>query len=184
MVTTQHQYQIMATKLLPGRPVPELNLSMLGADSFDIRAESIGNFLLLVVYRGLHCPICEKYLNQMQDHLDALHQQEVTAVAVSMDDEARARKTRSDWGLDKLRLAYGMTAEDAAHWGLYVSRSIKEAEPEHFAEPAMFIIKPDLNLYAGWIQSTPFARPRFDDLVDSLDFILENDYPPRGAMKV
>lgn len=174
----------MATKLLPGRPVPELNLDTLDGVSFDIRAESIGKFLLLVVYRGLHCPICKKYLNTLQDNLAALDQRGVSAVAVSMDDEARARKTRSDWGLDKLRVGYGMGEEDAGHWGLYVSKSIKEAEPDYFAEPALFVIKPDLNLYAAYIQSTPFARPRFEDLLDGLDFILENDYPPRGAVKV
>ncbi len=42
-------------------------------------------------------------------------------------------------------------------------------------------LKPDNTLYAASIQSMPFARPNFDDLLKAVDFIVSKSYPPRGT---
>ena len=35
-------------------------------------------------------------------------------------------------------------------------------------------------LYYGAVQTMPFARPIFSDLVGAIDFALAKDYPARG----
>ena len=47
-------------------------------------------------------------------------------------------------------------------------------------EPGLFAIRPDGNLYASSVQSTPFVRPSTEGLLKSLDWIIQNGYPARG----
>ena len=44
----------------------------------------------------------------------------------------------------------------------------------------MFLVRPDGTLYHGSVQTMPFARPHFDELLTSVDFALKQDYPARG----
>ena len=69
-------------------------------------------------------------------------------MAVSMDTKDRAQQAKDDWDIGNIPVAYGMTKDDVANWGLYLSTSIKEAELAQFAEPGLFWIKPDGTLYA------------------------------------
>ena len=84
-----------------------------------------------------------------------------------------------------LRFAYGLNLGNARAWGLYISASrgktsIGIEEPALFSEPGVFMVRPDGTLYYGNVQTMPFARPNFADLVGGLDFIIANDYPARG----
>lgn len=38
----------------------------------------------------------------------------------------------------------------------------------------------DGTLYYGAVQTMPFARPHFDELLVALDFALDKNYPARG----
>jgi hypothetical protein len=68
---------------------------------------------------------------------------------------------------------------------LYISTSrgqtsIGIEEPALFAEPGVFIVRPDGTLYYGAVQTMPFARPQFQDLIGAIDFAVAKDYPARG----
>jgi hypothetical protein len=66
-------------------------------------------------------------------------------------------------------------------WGLYISKAAFDYEPEIFAEPGLFLVKPDKTLYYVALNNAPFARPRFDDVLGGLEFILSKNYPTRGT---
>ena len=53
-------------------------------------------------------------------------------------------------------------------------------EPALFVEPGVFIVRPDGTLYYGSVQTMPFARPHFDELLQAIEFALKNNYPARG----
>ena len=91
-----------------------------------------------------------------------------------------AKKTVESWDIDKLNIAYGLLTEDARKWDLYISEGINDKEPEVFFEPGLFLIKPDNTVYAASIQSMPFARPNFDEVLKAIDFVLDKNYPARG----
>ena len=70
-------------------------------------------------------------------------------------------------------------------WGLYVSTgrgdtSIGIEEPALFTEPGLFLVRPDGTLYWAAVQTMPFARPGFADVLKALDFVIAKDYPARG----
>jgi hypothetical protein len=84
-----------------------------------------------------------------------------------------------------LRVGYGLNLSDAREWGLFVSASrgktsIGIEEPALFSEPGVFLIKPDQTIYYISVQSMPFVRPNFAELVQAFDFIVKNNYPARG----
>jgi hypothetical protein len=58
--------------------------------------------------------------------------------------------------------------------------SVGIEEPKQFNEPGLFLIRPDGTLYMAAVQSMPFARPQFEEVLKALDFIKARDYPPRG----
>ena len=51
--------------LMPRRPVPALSVPTLTHGGYLLTSETPQNFTLVVFYRGLHCPICLKYLLEL-----------------------------------------------------------------------------------------------------------------------
>ena len=167
------------------KPVPDTKLPLVGGGTWSVKESAPENLTMMVVYRGLHCPLCKGYLGELAQKRQEFASRGVDVVCVSTDDEERAARAVQDWGLEGLKMAYGMSIDQAREWGLYISTSRGKTslgieEPALFAEPGIFLIKPDGTLYAAFIQSTPFARPHFDDLLKAIDFITSNDYPARG----
>jgi hypothetical protein len=101
-------------------------------------------------------------------------------ISISGDTGERAEETKSEWGLERLTLGYGQSVDSMREWGLFVSHAIKPAEPDHFGEPGFFLIRPDGTIYYEAIQSLPFGRPSFREMLSAIDFVLQNDYPARG----
>ncbi len=176
------------TPLMPGQPVPDQTLQLVGGGNWRLTERQPENFVLFIVYRGLHCPICRKYLLQVQDNRAAFEALGVEVIAVSSDDEPRAEKAVEDWGLSGLTVGYGLSLDDARRWGLYISKGrpktdpSKVGEPPLFVEPGHFLVRPDGTLFFAAVQSMPFTRPPVADLLKDIGYILKNDYPPRGAV--
>lgn len=166
---------------MPGRPAPALVLPTLDGGSFDLQAAS--GWTLLVVYRGLHCPVCLGELKALTASLPRFDALGAAVVAASTDDEARARLTRQKAEAEALTIAHSLSLTAASQdWGLWISSAREGSEePALFAEPGHFLIAPDHTLWAAWIQSTPFSRPAPEDMLTALRFAAEEGYPPRGS---
>jgi peroxiredoxin len=171
--------------LIPRKPVPSLQVPTLAHGPFDLHSETPESFSLLVFFRGLHCPLCIKYLKELGQLLPDLAQRGVSVIAISSDDEARAKDMATRVGTADLRFGYNLSLAVARQWGLYISEGIGKTsigieEPKLFAEPGVFLIKPDHTLYYGAVQTMPFARPSFADLMVAIDFAKSKNYPARG----
>lgn len=175
-------------KLMPRRPVPPLSVPTLSGETFTLSERRPQRFTMIVFYRGLHCPVCRTYVGELDRLLPELQARGLEVVAVSSDGEERARKARDDWGLQRLDVGYGLDLGVARQWGLYVSSSrgktsIGIEEPKRFNEPGVFLVRPDGTLYWASVQTMPFARPHFRDILAGLDFVIKNDYPARGEVE-
>lgn len=164
----------------PQSKVPPLSVSTIDGPEWNLAEQTPENFTFVFFYRGYHCPICRKYLSSIDRQLDELAELGIHAVAISSDNEERARKSKEEWKIDRLPLGYRLSIEDARNWGLYVSKAIKPSEPEEFSEPGLFVVRPDGELYAASIQSMPFTRPGTEELVTGFGYIISNNYPGRG----
>ncbi|MFD0982779.1 peroxiredoxin-like family protein [Tropicimonas aquimaris] len=171
--------------LLPRQKTPDLKLPTLSHGEFDLAAENAERGTLLCFYRGLHCPICATYLTELQKLTPDFAERGVTTLAISSDGEERAQAMADKIGADGLRIAYDLPLAKAREWGLYLSTSrgktsIGIEEPAVFSEPGLFMVTPQQTLYYGYVQTMPFSRPHFSELLGALDFAIKNDYPARG----
>lgn len=171
--------------LLPRKKTPDLILETLNHGTFDLAKETSERGTVVCFYRGLHCPICAKYLTELEKLTDAFAEKGVGTIAVSSDNQDRAQSMAENIKTDKLRIAYGLDLKKAREWGLYVSTSIGTTsigieEPALFSEPGLFMVSPDQSLYYGSVQTMPFVRPHFSELLGGLDFVIAKNYPARG----
>jgi len=171
--------------LMPRQPVPALSLPTVAHGDFTLASEAPQHFTLVVFYRGLHCPICLKYaleLGRLQPEFD---KRGVKVVLVSGDDRERAQAFADKLNAPGLRVGYGLALASAREWGLYISTSRGKTstgveEPALFSEPGVFLVRADGTLYHGAVQTMPFARPHFDELMAAVDFAVAKNYPARG----
>ncbi|ADM08320.1 hypothetical protein PB2503_01202 [Parvularcula bermudensis HTCC2503] len=166
--------------LHPGRKAPSLDIPTLKGDHWSLDRRTPDAMTIILVYRGLHCPACKEQLEKLNKMIGRFADLGAEIFALSMDSRERAQQTAEEWAIDDVPLGYGLSAERATDWGLFLSTAIKEEEPAIFAEPGIFMIKPDGTLFAAYLQSVPFARPTLDDLLSGLEFVIDNDYPARG----
>ena len=175
----------MPQALLPRHPVPALNVPLVGGGKFVLGAASGEKFDLIVFYRGLHCPLCAKYLLELERLSGDFASRGVQVLAVSSDSEERGTEMAKKVQANGVKFGYGLSLKSARQWGLYISTSrgttsIGIDEPALFSEPGVFIVRPDGTLYYGAVQTMPFARPGFQDLLGAIDFAIAKDYPARG----
>lgn len=174
-----------AQALMPRYPVPALNVPLTTEGRFVLGAMPGERFDLVVFYRGLHCPICAKYLLELERLAPEFATRGVQVIAVSSDGEERGKQMADKVKASAVKFAYGLSLKSAREWGLYISSSrgttsIGIDEPALFSEPGVFIVRPDGTLYYGAVQTMPFARPQFQDLLGAIDFAIAKDYPARG----
>ena len=156
--------------LLPRHAVPSLDLPLTDGGRFVRGDPPAEKFDLLVFYRGLHCPICTKYLLELERLEPEFRQRGVRVTAVSSDSRERAVQMAEKVKASGVKFAYGLDLQSARDWGLYISESIGKSslgieEPARFSEPGVFLVRPDGTLYYGAVQTMPFARPQFQDLL-------------------
>ncbi len=166
----------------PKQLAPKLEFPTLGNDHWKLKEQQPDSFTLIVFYRGLHCPLCKKYLQKLQELLPAFRERGVNVVAVSMDSEQRALVSQQKWDLSNLTLGYGLTENSAREWGLYLSAGVREGEPNVFSEPGLFLIDSTNKVYYSSINSNPWGRPYLASFVKAVDFIVQSGYPARGEM--
>jgi peroxiredoxin len=173
------------SKLMPRKPAPGLEVVTVAGRRWNLADAKPQHSTLIVFYRGLHCPLCKGYLGELNRLAAEFNSRGVEVFALSSDDQERAQRTQDEWGLTNLDLGYALRIDTAREWGLYVSAgrgktSMGVEEPALFSEPGVFLVRPDQTLYWAAVQTMPFARPHFRDMLGAIDFVIKNDYLARG----
>ncbi|RLA32415.1 MAG: AhpC/TSA family protein [Gammaproteobacteria bacterium] len=174
------------SKLMPRQPVPDLEVPLVGGGQWRLADQTPEHFTLICFYRGQHCPICKTYVKELDRLAGDFAERGIGVVTLSSDTLERAEATITDWNLENLPVGYGLSIDKAREWGLYVSTSrgktsLGIVEPDLFSEPGVFAVRPDGTLYMGSVNTMPFARTHFKEILGAFDFIIKNDYPARGA---
>ncbi len=171
-------------KLHAGAVFPALPVQNLDGETVDIgKPTGDADWHMVVVYRGRHCPMCTKYLNRLEEHIQPLADIGISVAAVTADSKEQIQSH-----LEKLDVSfplhYGLTLEQMEELGLYISVPRSEQETDHlFPEPGLFVINADGNVQVVDISNNPFVRPEHETLVSGLSWIRnpDNNYPIRGT---
>nr|WP_010133368.1 redoxin domain-containing protein [Microbulbifer agarilyticus] len=175
-----------STKLRAGDAFPSLEAVKLDGSSVTLgKPQGGATWQAVFVYRGKHCPLCTKYLSELETFKQAFRDADVDILAVSADS-----KEQLEQHLEKVQvsfpIAYGLTEEQMKTLGLYISIPRSEQETDHnFAEPGLFVVNEQGNLHVVDISNNPFVRPELGALTRGLAWIRDpdNHYPIRGTLK-
>lgn len=170
----------MSTKPMPGTQAPELRVSTLDSN-WQLEEQTPTTLTAIVIYRGLHCPLCKAYLSELNQKSEDFTKRGIAPIAISMETKERSEKILKEWKLDNLTIGYGLSEATARNWGLYLSHGAFDSEPPLFSEPALFLVKPDGILFHVAIMNAPYGRPPLDEVLSGLDYVLSHNYPIRGA---
>lgn len=166
--------------MVPNKPFPAFDLPLVGGGSSKVGASNT-HWKLVVIYRGLHCPLCKQYLAQLQQLESEFKDLGFELLTASTDGEEKAAKFKEEVGLS-LPVAYDLSLEKAAELGLYISHPRNEQETDKpFVEPGLFVLQPDGTVQIVDVSNAPFSRPDLNSLLGGLKFALSNNYPVRGT---
>jgi peroxiredoxin len=167
-------------KLQAGADMPRLSLPRVGGGNMEI---GVGpGWMMVVVYRGKHCPICRTYLKTLDELLDEFKAANTEVIAISGDPREKAETEAQDEGW-RFSVGYDLTLDQMRALGLYVSepRSPQETD-QPFPEPGLFVVNPQGKIQVVDISNAPFARPDLAGILKGLKFIQEKGYPIRGTL--
>lgn len=166
----------------PKQQAPDLNFKLIDGGTWSLAEQTPNNFTMVVFYRGLHCPVCKSYTEELQKLKPKFQNLGIDIITVSMDSEARAKTSKKEWEIADIPVGYNLTAAQAKAWGLYLSEAIKDSEPNLFSEPGLFLIRSNNEVYYVAINSEPFGRPHLRSFIKSMEFVISEDYPARGEV--
>lgn len=169
----------MSEKITAGGAMPSIKVAKLGGGELDLGGT--GNWRMVIVYRGKHCPICMRYLgglDALKDDIDALG---LDVVAVSGDSQEQAQAAVDQTEV-KVPVGYGLTVAQMKQLGLYVSTPRPNETDHEFPEPGMFVVNADGQVQIVDISNAPFARPDVASVLRGIKFIQEKGYPIRGTV--
>ncbi len=135
------------TKFSSGSWLPAISLSLVGGGKVTLgQPQQKGDWQLVFVYRGQHCPICKKYLTKLEGLKDKFLATGAEVIAVSGDPEVKAVAMAESASLT-LPVAYRLAIEQMKELGLYIShpRSPEETD-KPFPEHGMFALNPDVKV--------------------------------------
>ncbi len=172
-------------KFQAGQSFPLIKLPTLDGESIALGSpQAPFDWKLVVVYRGKHCPLCTRQLNELSTLVQNFNEIGIDIVVVSADTEAQVRHHTESLPNINFPLAYGLTVEQMQSLGVYISFPRSEQETDHlFAEPALFVINREGNVQALDMSNGPFVRPDLNVLLQGLTWIRDpkNNYPIRGT---
>jgi len=175
----------IAGRVVPRKPVPTMRLSLLNGGTFDLSTRAPHQFSMIVFYRGLNCRVCTAYLRELELLQSEFVSRRTDVLVARSNTHDRAATAREKTGLCPLAVASSLPMPVARQWTLYASASRGRStsgieEPPVFSEPGVFVVKPDRTLYWSSVQTMPFARPHFAEMIQAFDLVQRVDYPARG----
>jgi peroxiredoxin len=175
-------------RVIPGDTMPAIDARLAGGGRWALAREKAEKLALLAFYRGIFCPICRVWLADLDRLVPEFEQRGVSVIALSCDKKDGAERAVKDWGLKNLRVGYNVGINEVRKAGLYISEGrglnsvTSQKEPMLFAEPALLLVRPEGELYAAWIQSTPYARVHIAEILAAVDNFTARNLPqPRGS---
>ncbi|MGR5238752.1 peroxiredoxin-like family protein [Vibrio alfacsensis] len=173
-----------ASKFKAGERFPSISLPTFDGSTIELgKPTENADWRLVVVYRGKHCPLCTRYLNELEGLKAKYLEAGVDIVAVSADSKEQVAQHMDQLSVS-FPIAYGLTVDQMQTLGLYISEPRSEKETDHlFSEPGLFVVNDKGQVQVIDISNGPFARPDLNVLLSGLTFIRnpDNNYPIRGT---
>lgn len=169
-----------SSKPAAGQPFTPLELTLTNGESLTV-GNPTGRWQLFIVYRGKHCGRCKKYLNTLEGMQSQWSNAGFDIATVSADSVQKASADVSEFGWT-FPVGYGLSEASMKQLGVYISDPLSPDEADgRFAEPAVFVLRPDATIQIAAISNGPSARPDLAELLDGMIYTIKNNKPARGT---
>ena len=164
----------------PGAKIPELEFPLLAGGSWTLREETNARLRLISFYRGAFCGFCTRFMQQ----LNGLHEDfadlgiDLAGISVDSRDVAQAWADKNE--IDKVSTGYGLIREQIEACGIFASHFTRDGQELYFAEPALWLVRPDGELYLTIQSSVSCGRPDLESLLTGLKMLAGQRFPTRG----
>lgn len=173
-------------KLTAGAAFPLISVPRLGGGKVILgQPTAPHDWQLIIVYRGKHCPMCTRFLTELNEALTAFNDLGVDVVAVSADPQNKAQDQMGPLNVG-YHVGYDLSLEQMQKLGVYISNPRSPEENDRpFAEPGAFVVNDTGKLQLVDLSNAPFLRPHIPTLVSGVGYIRnpENNYPIRGTFQ-
>lgn len=172
----------MSQKLAAGAEFPKFSVPLVAGGQADLGGEaSDGRWKLVIVYRGLHCPLCAKYLATLEELTPKFDELGADVIAISGDGIEKAKEQVAKGDLT-IPMGYDLSIAQMQALGLYVSNPRSPEETDRpFPEPGLFVVTDKGTLQIVDISNAPFSRPDLNMILRGIEFGIEKNYPVRGT---
>ena len=169
------------SKPLGGTVFPAFDIKMTNGDVKTVGLAN-GSWQLIIVYRGKHCGRCKKYLGILESMQSQWKDAGFTITVFSADtlEKAQADIKEFSWTFP---VGYDLSESDMQSMGVYISDPLTPDETDRrFAEPGIFVLRPDATIQIAALSNGPSARPDLAELLDGMIFTINNAKPARGTV--
>ena len=136
---------------------------------------------MIVIYLGLHCPICKTYTAKIEAQKDKFDELETDIVFISGDTAKKVKDFASEVGLN-LPIAYDLSIQRIRQLGLDISVSRLNETDRPFPEPGLFVFNEKGQPHILEISNAPLIRPEPELIIRCIMHIKKNNYPNRGTL--
>lgn len=166
--------------LKPGTKIPELEFPLLAGGSWALQPEANARLRLISFYRGAFCGFCTRFMQQLNGLHANFAELDIDLAGVSVDSRDVAQAWADKNGIDRVSIGYGLTREQIEACGIFASHFTRDGQELYFAEPALWLIRPDGELYLTIQSSVSCGRPDLESLLTGLKLLADQGFPTRG----
>ena len=164
----------------PSDKFPGIEFNLVGGGK-RLLEDSIGKWIMLIVYRGNHCPRCKTYVDRLQALAPAYAGRGVEILLASTDPENVAQRTIDDNGWT-LPVAHSLTEENCRQLSLYLTAHMPDYELSGcYAEPGLFLVNPEGLTQVLERSNSPSVRPDLEVVLDGIIGTQDRNLPIRGT---
>ena len=168
------------TELKPADPFPGIAFHTMSGGTEKL-TELKAQWIMLIVYRGHHCPRCKHYVAKLHELAPAYAERDVAIRLATTDPQNIAQRTIDENGWT-LPVAYGLSNDEVRQLGLYLTdhEAGYELEGQQYAEPGLFLINPDGLTQVIARSNSPSVRPDLEVVLDGIIGTQDRNLPIRG----
>ena len=164
----------------PATAFPPISFNLVAGGTRKL-SDELGGWIMLIVYRGDHCPRCKHYMTRVHELQDGYAERGVDILITSMDPKPIAERTIAENGWT-LPIAHSLSVEDSKTLSLFLTPHTDDSELDGvYAEPGLFLINPEGQTQVIATSNSPSVRPDLEVVLDGIIGTQERNLPIRGT---
>lgn len=166
--------------LKPEQLAPNLKFNLIDGTGWSVETSTPQSLTMLSIYRGAFCSFCRRHLLELEAMAGRFAERGVDIVATSADPADTAKAMAADLGLKQIRVGCGADLAVLSRSGVFITEVKRNGVAMRFAEPSLWLVRPDRRLYAIFQGSMSCARPDLASLLEGIEMLAGQGFPPRG----